>query len=43
MPLMDNDNTGRRVARIGHILAFGGAALAIVAALLLIVAVVLLR
>jgi hypothetical protein len=43
MPLMDNDKTGRRVARIGHILAFGGAALATVAALLLIAAFALLR
>jgi hypothetical protein len=43
MPLINNDKTGRRVARIGYILAFGGAALAIVAALLLIATVALLR
>ncbi|WP_285689990.1 hypothetical protein [Actinoplanes sp. NBRC 103695] len=40
---MDKDKAGRRVARIGYILAFGGAALAILTALLLIVAVALLR
>jgi len=38
MPLIDNDDLGRRTVRIGRILAIAGVALAILAALLLIAA-----
>ena len=43
MPLINNDNTGHRVAHIGYTLAFSGAALAIVATQLLIATIALLR
>ncbi|WP_255441384.1 hypothetical protein [Actinoplanes sp. ATCC 53533] len=43
MPLINNDDLGRRIVRIGKVLGIGGAALAIIAVLLLIAAVILLR
>jgi hypothetical protein len=41
MPLINNDDLGRRIGRIGKVLAIGGVTLAILAALLLIAAVTL--
>ena len=43
MPLINNDDLGRRIVRIGLILGIGGAALAILVALGLIVTVALVR
>jgi hypothetical protein len=43
MPLINNDDLGRRVVRIGLILGIGGAALAILVALGLIATVALVR
>jgi hypothetical protein len=43
MPLINNDDVGRRIAYIGKFLAIGGAALAILVALALATTVALLR
>lgn len=43
MPLINNDNLGRRIARIGKYLAIGGATLAILSALALVATIALLR
>ena len=43
MPLIDNDSTGRRVVRIGRVLAVTGAALAYATLALLLFALIFLR
>ena len=43
MPLINNDKWGRRIARIGHIVAVVGVGLALTAAALLVIAVIFLR